>query len=274
MGDVLAGHLLDAKFPLVIYNRTKEKVRRLESLGAEVADTPKAAAENADIIMSVVADDQASQAIWRGEGGALSSVRPGTILIESSTLSPAWVSELAQSADEKGCALLDAPIAGGREAAQAKQIMFLVGGQTNVLARVQSVLDALSRHTIHAGPSGSGMMLKLTRNLLLGVQMAGLAEVIRLAETAGLDRDITLESIVNGPTASPAITSSVERMMDRKGSTDFALSLLRKDLDYALNEAARLGLNLDTAKAVQNLLVRAEAQGLGNSDMTSMIHAL
>src|SRR5919108_6149471 len=128
MGARMAARLAQAGHPLVVWNRNRTRAEPLASLGASIADTPRDAAAGTDVVIAIVADDSASRAVWLGDAGALAGARPGAVRIESSTLTPAWIRELATAAAEHGCDFLDAPVTGSRTQAEAGELLFLVGG--------------------------------------------------------------------------------------------------------------------------------------------------
>src|SRR5918996_2950937 len=143
MGGRMAARLAQAGHPLTVWNRNRTRAEPFASLGARVADSPRAAAAGADVIIAMVADDDASRAVWLGDSGALAGARPGAVLIESSTLTPAWIRELATAAAERHCEFLDAPVTGSRTQAAAGELLFLVGGAAAAVERVRGVLAVM-----------------------------------------------------------------------------------------------------------------------------------
>jgi 3-hydroxyisobutyrate dehydrogenase len=268
MGAPMAGNLVRAGFLLTVWSRNPERARGLVAQGAAWAATAREAAGAAAFVLAMVSDDAASRAVWCGEQGALAGVRSGTVLIESSTVSPGWIAELASLAAERGAGFLDAPVLGSRPQAERAELLFLAGGDGQVLESARPVLAALGRSVHHLGPLGSGATMKLVSNLLIGVQAAALAEALVLAERAGLDPAQVAEVVTSGSAASPVVRALTPRMQAPDGVTYFALGLLRKDLDYALAEAERAGCALPVTRAVRALLGRAEAQGLAADDMS------
>ena len=192
MGAGMAGRLLSANFPLAVYNRNREKAKPFADAGAFLASSPREAAAQSEIVISMVADDVASRSVWLGENGALAGASSGAVLIESSTLSVSWIRELAVAAAQRGCELLDAPVTGTKPHAAAGELLFLVGGSEKALATARPVLAVLGRDVVHLGPNGSGALLKLINNFLCGVQAASLAEATSLIEAGGLDREKAL----------------------------------------------------------------------------------
>lgn len=274
MGSGMAGRLLAAGFPLTIYNRSRDKAARFQDAGATVAATPREAAARADIVISIVADDAASKAVWFGEDGALAGAARGAVLIESSTLSVKYVAELAKAAGERGCEFLDAPVTGTKPHAESGQLLFLVGGSAGALATVRPALEVMSRDIVHLGPTGSGALLKLINNFMCGVQLASLAEANALIDAGKLDREKALTVLTNGAPGSPLVKTIAGRISAPPSSPNFVLRLMAKDLTYAIAEAKRHGLALETAGAALEIFNRAAEAGHGDEDFSAVIGSI
>jgi len=274
MGGGMARRLLAAGFPLAVWNRTPERTTALEHDGALRAATPRDAAAGADVILSMVADDEASRAAWTGAAGALEAARPDVLLIESSTLSPAWVEELSARASQRGCHFLEAPVTGSRTHAADGELLFLAGGDADALERARPVLAVLGRGVVHLGPVGSGTRMKLINNFVCGVQAAALAEAITLIERSGLALDAALEILLNGAPASPLVKAVAPRMASRDYTVAFMLALMRKDLTYAIAEGEAKGVPLSTAAAARRLFDAAVQGGWGDLDFSAVIEAV
>jgi len=272
MGAGMAANLLRAGFPLTVYNRNAEKAASLRDAGARVAATPREAAQGAAVVLSMVADDKASREVWLGERGALPAVDRGALLIESSTLTVGWVKELAKAAQPAGAEFIDAPVTGSRDQAAAAQLLFLVGGTSAALERARPVLSAMARGIVHAGPTGSGALLKLVNNFMSGAQAAVLAETLAFVERSGLDRATALDVLLNGAPGSPLVKTLTPRMTERAYTPpNFRLSLMMKDLTYAGEEAARVGVTLETALCARAMFERAVAAGQGDLDFSAVV---
>ncbi|WP_373694124.1 NAD(P)-dependent oxidoreductase [Edaphobacter paludis] len=274
MGGGMAANLLKAGFSLTVYNRTPEKAQALIDSGARFASTPAEAAAKASVVISMLADDAASREVWMGQHGALSTVREGTILVESSTVSPAWIAELATVATQKGAALLDAPVTGSRMQAEGGQLSFLVGGDDVALNAATPVLKAMSKEIVHLGPLGSGAKMKLINNFLCGVQVASLAEGLTWIERSGLDVEKALAVLKAGAPGSPLLGAISTRMTAHDYSVNFLLRLMAKDLLYAEEEAAHCNVDLKMAEAARSLFETAAAKGLAEKDMSAVIEPL
>jgi 3-hydroxyisobutyrate dehydrogenase len=274
MGSGMAANLLKAGFSLVVYNRTAAKAQALVDAGARLAATPAEAAKGASVVISMLADDAASREVWLGKDGALEAAGKDAVLIESSTVSPAWVAELEARAAQHGVELLDAPVTGSRMQAAAGQLSFLVGGSDRALEAVAPVLRAMGKEIVHLGPLGSGAKLKLINNFLCGVQIASLAEGIAWIERSGLDREKALAFLKTGAGGSPLIGAISTRMVDHNYAVNFLLRLMAKDLQYAQNEAEHCDVDLTTAQTARGLFEAAIAKGFGEEDMSSVIEPL
>lgn len=270
MGGGMAGRLLSAGFPVSVWNRSADRAEPLRVKGARVATSPRDAAAGSDVIISMVADDEAARSVWLGANGALAGAKPGAIVIDSSTVSPLWITDLGAAGLARGCAVLDAPVTGSRTQAASGELLFLVGGEAATLDRARPVLAAMSRDILHLGPLGSGARLKLVNNFICGVQAAALAEGLALIEKSGLNREAALTVLQNGAPGSPLVKAVGTRMASRDYTVFFKLALMRKDLDYAVAEAARHGLDLTTAANARALFDRAIDQW-GESDFSAVV---
>jgi 3-hydroxyisobutyrate dehydrogenase len=271
MGSGMARRLLLHGFPLTVFNRNAEKSMPFAAEGARVATSAREAAAQADVIFTMVADDQASRSLWLGEQGALAAAQPGAVCIECSTVTVGWVRELAAAAAQKQCEFLDAPVTGSKTHAAAGELNFLVGGQTATLEKVRPVLAAMSKTILPLGPVGSGALLKLINNFVCGVQVAALAEAMAMIERSGLDRAKALEIIANGAPGSPLVKAVSARMTTPDFTPNFLLRLMAKDLDYAILEGGKLSVELKTAIAALEEFQRGIAAGHGEKDIAAVV---
>jgi len=274
MGSGMAANLLKAGFPLAVYNRSRAKAEVFVAQGARVAATPADAARGANVVVSMLADDAASRAVWLGPDGALAAAEEGSVLVDSSTVTPAWIAELDAAARARGLAFLDAPVTGSRAQAAGGQLSFLVGGPRGTLETVRPVLEAMSKEILSLGPVGSGAKLKLINNFLCGVQAASLAEGIAWLERSGLDREQALAFLKSGAPGSPLLGNLSARMTSRDYAVNFHLKLMAKDLQYAGEAAAESGVELTTAANARSLFEQAVALGYGDQDMSAVIEPL
>ena len=274
MGFGMATQILKAGFPLTVYNRTAKRATALQTAGARVASSPADAAKAADVVISMVADDAASRQVWLGDDGISRTLKPGTVAVECSTLSTAWIRELAQTLQKRECDFLDAPVTGSKMQAASGELLFLVGGEAATLERARPVLKAMSRNIMHIGPVGSGALIKLINNYLCGVQAASLAEAMALIERSGLDRERSLEILNNGAPGSPLINALSKRMTSRNYEVNFLLRLMQKDLNYARHEAEAHGIRFNVGSAAAKVFEHARENGWGEKDFSAVVEAL
>jgi 3-hydroxyisobutyrate dehydrogenase len=245
MGSGTAARVLAAGHALQIHNRTAARANALVEGGARLFRTPREACAGADAIISMVSDDVGSRAIWCGPDGILeASPVPGAFAIECSTLSHAWVMELAAQAKSRGLRYIDAPVTGLPDAAAAGELTLLVGAAPSDLAAARDLLETFSRAVIHFGGIGTGTAYKLIINLLGAVQIASVAESMAIAERAGLDLRIVADAIATGQAASPQVVRNSQRMLlgDHMRDIVFTPQLRLKDVQYALELATQLGI--------------------------------
>src|ERR1700720_3472319 len=241
MGHGMAGRYLDGGFTVAVWNRSKAKAEDLIARGARWAASPADAADGADAIVTMVADDEASRAVWLGKDGAVRTSKPGTLAIECSTVSYQHALELARELRERGLVYIDSPVTGLPDAAAAGKLTLLVGAEPADLERARPYLVPLSTTIRHFGAVGSGTVYKLINNLMGAIQIAGIAEGLAIAEQAGLDTRLVLEAIEPGVAASPQVVRHSKRITARNFSgATFTAALRQKDAAYAVALAESL----------------------------------
>src|SRR5471032_1113733 len=241
MGHGMAGRYLDAGFTVAVWNRSKAKAEDLIARGAQWATSPEDAAIDADAVVTMVADDEASQAVWLTRDGAAATMKAGTLAIECSTVSYNHALQMAHTLRERGLIYIDSPVTGLPDAAASGKLTLLVGADPADLERARPYLEPLATTIRHFGAVGSGTVYKLINNLMGAIQIAGLAEGLAIAEQAGLDMKLVLESIETGVAASPQVIRHSRRMVARNFAVASFTSLLRhKDAAYAVALAESL----------------------------------
>jgi 3-hydroxyisobutyrate dehydrogenase len=243
MGQAMVPNLVKGGHAVRVWNRSIDKARLLEAKGARVAATIRDATDGADAVFSMVIDDTASRAVWTGPGGVLDSAAPGTIAVESSTVSNAWVRELGTEANGKGLRFLDCPVAGRPDAAAAAQLVVFVGGSTDDLDAVRPMLQPLSRRIVHFGPVGTGNAFKLIYNLLGAIQVAALAESMNACEAAGIDLRAAADAFSDGNTGSPHVRRHSRSMAESKHDNPIGFTPRGrlKDILYGIQYQEQVG---------------------------------
>ena len=252
MGSRMAGRLLAARHDVLVYNRTPERTRPLEQSGAKVAPTAKQLAAGVDVVCSSVANDAALEEVMFGPDGALAGARPGTVVIEMSTVSPRTSRRLHEAARSKGVAVLDAPVSGSTVQAEQGQLVIFVGGEEDVYQKCQPILAVLGSKTFYLGLSGAGATMKLCVNTLLGLGVQALAEAIALGLKAGLPRERFIQVLGETAVVSPSQKAKLENARKDEYPPAFALRLMLKDFGLIVETGMELSVPMPaTAAAVQ-----------------------
>jgi 3-hydroxyisobutyrate dehydrogenase len=274
MGTGMARRLLNAGYEVTVWNRNPHKSRPLLEDGARITATPRDAAPHADVLIAMLADDDASRAVWTGDTGALAAAKPGAVAIDCTTMTIAWARELADAAKRRGVAFLDAPVTGTKPHAANGELTFLVGGDASVLDHVRPVLQVMSKEILHLGPNGAGATLKLINNFVCGVQAATLGEAFALIRRTGLNPDLALPLLLNGNAGSPLVKAFGGRIVNNDPGVYFHLELMAKDLRYAIAEAQAHQCRIPTGEAAHGEFQAAADAGLGKQDVSQIIKFL
>lgn len=271
MGSRMAANLVAAGFDVAVWNRDPAKVAPLTEKGARAAASPRAAAQGAGLVFSMVRDDDASRAVWLDvDAGALAGMGPDAVAIESSTLSLGWTRALASTVRAHGRRFLDAPVAGSRPQAEARQLIHFVGGDAATLADASPALGAMGGAVHHVGPAGAGMAMKLVVNAFFGVQIAALAELLGALEREGVDGTRAADILGATPVASPAAKAVMASMVARAFAPLFPVELLAKDFAYAVAGAREADATTPIAGAAEKVFGQAIAVGLGARHATAV----
>ena len=277
MGRGMALRLAGAGHEVVAYNRTRVRAEALADSGIRVADTPRAAAQDADAVFSMVGDDAASNAVWLGEDGALAAqMAPGGFVIECSTLSYDWVKELSRQVKAKGLRYIDCPVTGLPDAAAAGELVLLVGADEADLQAATPLLSSLNKEIIHFGAVGTGTIYKLMVNLIGAIQIASIAEGMVIAQQGGLDIEKVSYALGIGQAAAPQVMRSVGRFIADDHGRDIVFSgrLRLKDARYGVELAQSLGVNADFGQTAVDAYARLGKLGLDEQNETAVIKAV
>jgi 3-hydroxyisobutyrate dehydrogenase len=271
MGSRMALSLLKAGHQVTVWNRNLDKTESVVKAGAKAADTPRAAVKNAEFVISMVRDDEASKQVWLDtKTGALAGLGQNAIAIESSTLTVSWTKELGQQFQNQGIAFLDAPVAGTLPQADTAQLIYFVGGDIATFTQAQPILQGMASAIHHAGVVGNGMTIKLAVNALLGIQVSALGELIGLMKGCGLDETKAVEILTSTPVCSPAAKGAAAGILARNFAPLFPIELVEKDLGYAVKTAGDNGSKLPLAAATQKTFSNAIAKGYGADNITGI----
>ncbi len=266
MGSRMAMNLHAAGHTLRVYNRDKAKTKAFADKGIEVCESPAAASKGAEFVCSIVSDDVATREVMLGAAGVLSAAAPGTIILDSSTNTPAMAREVSKAAAAKGLAYLDAPVSGSMAQAAGKELVILVGGDKAAFEKALPVLNAMGKMARRIGDSGAGATLKLINNMLGASLTAAIAEAAQAAEAANLDRDAALEVLVEGAAGSRLMRTKLPKIFKRDFTPQFQLELMEKDLRYFLALAQELDMPAPIASLVRSQYQAAKRAQFGKLD--------
>jgi 3-hydroxyisobutyrate dehydrogenase len=272
MGGAMAARLAEAGFEVTGYNRTAERALALAEHGVRLAATPALAAEGADVLMVSLSDDKAVHETLGGAGGALAAAPPGILVADTSTVSPDAARSIAARVAGAGGRALDACVLGNLKHARDGELRFMIGGAAEDVAELRPLLDVLAKDVLHLGGHGMGAAAKVTLNLVMAVELQVLAEAAVFGERAGLDRAQVLEMIAASGYSSPVMRFKAGVMARRSfGRADFRLSLMRKDVLLALDQAQRMGVLMPATDATLDILTMAVNAGLGDQDCAAIL---
>lgn len=272
MGSRMAHRLLKSGYKVVVYSRDNTRAQELIDAGATRAATPAKAAIGADVVISMVTDVPASRSVWLDPvDGAMQGIKPGAVAIESSTLQPSWVKELALIAERKGVAFLDAPVVGSRPQADAGELIFLVGGPQGCVDRVRDVFLPMGGKIMHTGDVGSATVVKLAANALFAMQVATLAELMGFIEARGINLQGVVSVLSELPVSSPVARNIMAQMLASNFQPMFPVELALKDLQYLQQTAEECGVHgmplIKAGEAVFNTAIR---QGHGQENISAV----
>jgi len=271
MGQPMALNLVKAGFEVTVFNRTRSKAEPLERAGARVASTPGEAARDAEVIISIVSDTAAMEAVVGGQNGVLQTIRAGAVLIDSSTISPEVSRKFASQLASRGAKMLDAPVTGSKHGAEKGELTFMIGGAREVMEQVLPVLKVLGKKHIYCGSHGLGLAAKLAMNSILATTLEVFAEGFVLGAKAGVSPETLLE-IMQSSLARASIVDFKAPFVFRGDFTPyFPLKLMHKDLELAMETAYAHGVVMPTTAAVKETYGAAKAQGKGDLDYAAVI---
>jgi 3-hydroxyisobutyrate dehydrogenase-like beta-hydroxyacid dehydrogenase len=270
MGNLMVERLLQAGYPMTVYDRTKEKTQDAVHQGAKVSDHPRDLSTTCDVIMSMVSDNHALEAIMHGPDGALAGTRPGTIFIDLSTVSPEESRHISAAVKEKNASMIDAAVSGSTPQLKEGNLVIFVGGEQAIYEHCKPILEHLGKSIFYMGESGKGTTMKMVVNTLLGLGMQAVAEALALGEKAGLDKQQLIDVLGQTTAIAPAHKAKLANVKNEEYPITFALSMMRKDFSLILRMAAELSVPMPATAAAEQMYTAALAQG-HNEDYSVML---
>ncbi len=270
MGRPMSKNLLKAGFPLTVWNRTASRCNELAAAGAQKAASAREAAAAAEVVFTCVSDPPALESVLWGADGALAGLRQGSVLVDSSTVSPELARRIAAACAERGAEFLDAPITGGTWGAESGELVFMVGGKAEVLERVAPALAAMGKRWFHLGPHGSGQVIKIATNLILVLQVTALAEALALVRAASVPGEKLAEVMQASMGRSKLIDVKLPMMLADDYTVSFPLRLMLKDVRLALELAEQSRVPLPAGQAAQQVMAAAHAAAKEDLDYAAL----
>jgi 3-hydroxyisobutyrate dehydrogenase len=274
MGAAMAANLARAGFDVTAWNRTPDRAPELDGLGVERAATPADVARSVETVVICVSDTPDVAAVLLGPDGVAAGARPGTLVIDCSTISPGATRGFAGELAKREIALVDAPVSGGSEGAQKATLTIFVGGEAADVERARPILAALGKTITHVGPIGSGQAVKAVNQVILAGTYLGVAEGIVLAMKAGLDVDQVVGALGGGAAQSWVLANRAGRMIANDYPLGFKVALHRKDLGIALELAEELGADLPVSALAAGLETELIAAGHSDDDMSARARSI
>lgn len=274
MGSSMVGHLMAAGFSATVYSRTKSKSQALIDKGAKWADTPKAVAEQSDVIFSIVGFPSDVREVMLGKDGALAGSKKGNVLVDMTTSEPSLAVEIYEAAKAKGVHSVDAPVSGGDIGAKNAALSIMIGGDKDVVEALQPCFGAMGKTIVHQGGPGCGQHTKMANQILIATNMIGVCESLLYGYKAGLDLETMLKSVGPGAAGSWSLSNLGPRMMANNFDPGFFVEHFIKDMGIALAEAKRMGLSLPGLALGEQLYLSVKAKGWGRNGTHALMLAL
>lgn len=271
MGKSMAGHILAAGYPLVVYNRTKEKATELLENGAKWANSPKELVKQADIVFTIVGMPSDVEEVYLSENGLIKNGRSGQIFIDMTTSKPSLAVRIYQTAQSKGIYTLDAPVSGGDIGARNGTLAIMVGGDKEIFDRVQDLLNVLGNNIVYQGKAGSGQHTKMCNQIAIATNMIGVCESLIYAKKAGLDPEMVLKSISTGAAGSWSLSNLAPRILKEDFEPGFYIKHFLKDMKIALEEAEKMDLRLPGLSLAKQMYEELSAKGEDLSGTQALI---
>jgi len=269
MGKPMARHLLKAGHPLFILS-SSAAAATLKEEGAVVLETPAAMAKEADIIITMLPDSPEVESMVTGKGNLLQNMKPGSLFIDMSTISPAVAISLYKQFSEKGIEALDAPVSGGQTGAEAATLSIMVGGNEAAFQRALPVFEKMGKNIVHIGKPGAGQTAKACNQVVVGMTIQAVAEAMTLAKKSGIDIARVRAALLGGFAQSKILDLHGQRIIDRNFTPGFKIKLHRKDMRIALETASSLGVPLPGSNIVASQMDAMLAEGKGELDHSAL----
>ncbi len=271
MGGPMAGHLVAAGHEVSGFDTNADALARLEAVGGRAANGVTDAVAGAEVVITMLPDHPQVEAVVLAAGGVLESARPGTLLIDMSTIRPETSIEVAERAGEREIRVLDAPVSGGQAGAEQASLSIMAGGDDDDFAAALPILEAVGKTVVHVGPHGAGQVVKAANQLVVGGTYGLIAEAIVLLEASGVDAGVGLDVLAGGLAGSRILELKRKSMVAREFAPGFRIDLHHKDMGIALAAARQADVALPITGLVAQLVAAGRAMGHGSLDHSALL---
>jgi 2-hydroxy-3-oxopropionate reductase len=274
MGSPMAVNLAKAGHNVIGYNRSPDRTKDLIAAGGTAADSIAAAVADADVVAVMVPDSPDVQSVLTGEDGVFTHAKPGTLIVDFSSIRPDVAADLAEQARNRGLKMLDAPVSGGEPGAINAALSIMVGGSADDFEAAKAVFDAVGKTIVHVGPSGSGQTVKAANQLIVAGNIELLAEAIVFLEAYGVDADAAVKVLGGGLAGSAVLNQKAQKMIDRNFEPGFRIDLHHKDLGIVTAAAREAGVVTPLGAVVAQLMASSRANGDGGLDHSGLFRGV
>lgn len=271
MGKPMARNLMKANYKLIVYDINRAPVEELAKEGAALAASPREAASEVNLVITMLPNSPHVREVLLGKNGVIHGARPGTTVIDMSSIAPLVSREMEAALREKGVAMLDAPVSGGEPGAVAGTLSIMVGGDKELFQRYRDILGCMGKSVVHVGPIGSGNVAKLSNQIVVALNIAAVSEALLLAKKAGVSPRVVYEAIRGGLAGSNVLDAKAPMMIERRFAPGFKIDLHAKDLGNVLETSRQLNVPLPLTALAMEILQSLQASGLGSEDHSAIV---
>jgi 2-hydroxy-3-oxopropionate reductase len=271
MGKPMARNLLKAGYQLVVHSRSRPPVDELAKEGAQTAGNSEEVAARADVLITMLPDSPDVELVYTGERGVFAGAKPGTLLLDMSSISPVVTRKLTQDAEKRGFDMIDAPVSGGEAGAIGASLSIMIGGKDAAVERAMPIFQALGKNIVHVGEAGAGQVAKAANQVVVGITIAAVSEALVLAAKAGVDPAKVRQVLLGGFAQSKVLDAHGQKMLERNFKPGFRIRLHEKDLKIALATGSEYGVPLMVTSLVAQMMTAMKATGRGDLDHAGLV---
>jgi len=274
MGMPMARNLIKAGFEVVVYNRTTSKAEQMVSEGAKKADSPKEVAEETPVVITIVSDTPDVESVILGENGVIEGIKPDSVVIDMSTISPQATQKIVARLKERGAHMLDAPVSGGEQGAISGALSIMVGGDAQTFKRCQPIFEAMGKNIIHVGSNGMGQTVKLMNQILVAGTLNAVVEALIFAQNSGVDLEKAIDAVKGGAAASWQLSNLAPRIIKRDFKPGFMVDLIQKDLNLVMGATEVVKTPLPVTSFIHQMYYSLQSAGEGKSGTQALVKAM